>query len=421
MSLKNAIGGVALIAGTAIGAAVLALPVITAHLGFIQTLIIYGLCWVFMTVGALYLLEVNLMVGYGCNLISMAEKTLGSIGKYITWCIYLVLLYALTAAYLSGVGAWIVQGFQLFNLKLSPFESALIATLLTMFIILLGTAVTDWINRLLMIGLIGAFATLLFVVFEHMQLTSLFIQVNTLDLRPLPLIITAFGSAIVVPTLTDYLHGKPRQLLYVVLIGSLFPLIVYIIWESAILGTIPLSGNPGLLQIQQHGHAATDVTAALKTLLNNNLITHASIYFSIFALATSLLGVTLSLFDFLADGLHIAKRLKTRLWLSLVTFGPPLGFIIFMPKGFTFALSFAGIFVAILLGILPAIMAWQGRYRLNTPRPLQIIGGKPLIVLTVIFFMLVIGIECFNQCQLLLAKAGSLKETSSFDVDQPQS
>ncbi|MBS0287124.1 MAG: hypothetical protein JSR17_07500 [Proteobacteria bacterium] len=402
MSLKNAIGGVALLAGTAIGAAVLALPVITAHLGFFQTIIIYSLCWVFMTLGALYILEVNLMVGYGANLISMAQKTLGDFGKYFTWVVYLILLYALTAAYLSGVGAWITQGFEHFNLSLSPFYSALLATFLTMIVIFLGTAVTDWINRFLMIGLIGAFITLLTVVIEHIDVSLLFEQTRVFDVRPIPLIITAFGSAIVVPTLTEYLHGKPKQLLFVVLFGSLIPLLVYILWESAILGIIPIHGSPGLLEIQQHGHAATDVTAALNTLLHNTLITRASGYFSIFALITSLLGVCLSLFDFLADGLKVQKTLKTRLGLSLITFVPPLAFIIFFPRGFTFALSFAGIFVAILLGILPAMMAWQGRYHLKDEKPLQIWGGKYMIILSISFFLMVTFIECFNQYELLL-------------------
>ncbi len=402
MSLKNAIGGVALLAGTAIGAAVLALPVITAHLGLPQTIIIYCICWLFMTFGALYILEVNLLVGYGTNLISMAEKTLGNSGKYFTWVVYLILLYALTSAYLSGVGAWLTQGFNHFNISISHFESALLATFLTMMVILLGTAVTDWMNRFLMIGLIGAFVTLLSVIFKHVDPQLLLAQASAIDLRPFPLIITAFGSAIVVPTLTEYLHGKPKQLLYVVLIGSVIPLLVYITWESAILGIIPLQGEGGLLYIQKYGHAATDVTSALKSILHNQLITSASMYFSIFALITSLLGVCLSLFDFLADGLHVSKTFKTRLKLSLITFVPPLCFIIFFPKGFTFALSFAGIFVAILLGILPAIMAWQGRYCLKEAKPLQIWGGKGMIILTITFFLLVGAIECFNQYEALV-------------------
>src|SRR5437762_4567081 len=103
-----------------------------------------------------------------------------------------------------------------FDIKFSHFESALIVTVLTLIIIFLGTAVTDWINRFLMIALIGTFVTLLGATYQHVQIDLLFSQESVLDFRPLPLIITAFGFAIVIPTLTEYLHGKPKQLLWVI-------------------------------------------------------------------------------------------------------------------------------------------------------------------------------------------------------------
>jgi len=397
MSLKNAVGGVALIAGTAIGAAVLALPVTTAHLGFITTLCIYTICWFFMTLSALYLLETNLLVGVGTNLISMAEKTFGGFGKIFTFAIYLILLYALTAAYLDGASSWIRHGFSHFNFQIHPFNAAIIAALFTMCIITLGTAFTDWTNRFLMIGLISAFFTLGFSTGENINLELLFLQPNQFDITPLPLIITAFGSAIVIPTLTEYLHGKPKQLVWVVIIGSLIPLITYIIWEFVILGVIPVTGKVSLLTIQQHGHPATDVPLALQALLKNPWITQAATYFSIFALLTSLLGVTLSLFDFLADGLHLSKTFKHKLFLALITFIPPLGFTTFYPRGFIIALSFAGLFVAILLGILPAMMVYQARYRLQLKSPLKILGGKILLAFSILFFLCVSFTEIMNQ------------------------
>jgi len=264
-------------------------------------------------------------------------------------------------------------------------------------VISLGTAVTDWVNRILMIGLIGAFCTLLGLTVNHVDSALLYSQGAQIDLRPIPLMITAFGSAIVIPSLTEYLHGRKRQLYHVVLIGSLIPLFVYLLWEFCIVGIIPLKGADGLLFIQQQGHPVTDVPKALERALHTPLITTASSYFSIFALITSLLGVCLSLFDFLADGLRIQKKLKGKVLLSLITFVPPLIFVLFFPRGFNFALSFAGLFVALLLGILPAVMVWQGRYRLKLEKPLMPFLGKWSIILTIAFFLGVIAIECFNQ------------------------
>ncbi len=397
MSLKNAVGGIGLLAGTAIGAAILALPVATAHMGFTYTVCLYVLCWFFMTLSALYLLEVNFITGYGSNLVSMAEKTLGRTGEIFTIITYLILLYALMAAYLSGAGAWIEKVFHHYGMSIFPTYAALITAFLTILVIYLGTLFTDWVNRILMIGLLGTFATLLVFTFNHIQPELLISQNFTWDMRPFPLIITAFGSAIVIPTITDYLHGKAKQLVSVVLIGSLIPLLIYITWEMCIIGTLPMQGENGLMLIQQSGHPVTDVPLALRRELNNPIVTSMASYFSIFALVTSLLGVTLSLFDFLADGLQIKKNMIGKLKLSAITFLPPLAYIIFYPQGYSLTLSFAGLFVSVLLGILPILMVWRSRYVHHFSSPLKILGGKFLLVLGILFFIIVIGVECFNQ------------------------
>lgn len=413
MSLRNAVGGVSLIAGTAIGAGILALPIATAHLGFYQTIIIYAICWFFMTLSALYLLEANIYEKPGANLISMAQDTLGTYGRYFTWVIYLILLYALLSLYLTGSAAWVAYLSQQFGMVISPKICALAATLVTTVVIFLGTSVTDWINRLLMIGLISAFATLLTSSIPHLEPHNLTLRTDIVDLTPLPLIITAFGSAIVIPSITEYLHGKPKQLLQVVLIGCLFPLIAYILWEAIIVGTIPLQGDFGLLQIQQQDNVpsenaelqslVTGVPIALQHHLQKSWITLASFYFSIFVIMTSLLGVCLSLFDFLADGLNIPKKGHGKWQLTLYTFGPPLGLILFYPIGFMVILSFAGFFVAILLGILPGLMVWFGRYYRGYTSPIQIPGGKSLIALSIIFYIGIMAIETANQVRRLQA------------------
>lgn len=414
MSLKNAVGGIALIAGTTIGAGILAMPVATAHLGFIQTIAIYVTCWFFMTLSALYLLEANLYEKPGANLITMAQDTLGPYGRYFTWVTYLILLYSLLALYLTGSAAWISYSANHFGWTISPQVCALSATLTVTLIIFLGTAVTDWINRFLMIGLISAFATLLWGTTSHIEVPRLLFRPDIVDFTPLPLIITAFGSAIVIPSVTEYLHGKPKQLFNVVFIGCLLPLLIYILWELIIIGTLPLEGDFGLLQIQSQDaspvensglrHLVTDVPLAMEQYLQKPWITLASTYFSIFVLMTSLLGVCLSLFDFLADGLHLKKRGNSKGHLMLYTFAPPLALILFYPLGFTAILSFAGFFVAVLLGILPGLMVWFGRYYRGYSSRIEIPGGRVLITVSLLFYLAIMGIEIGNQTTYIKEK-----------------
>ena len=60
--------------------------------------------------------------------------------------------------------------------------------------------------------------------------------------------------------------------------------------------------------------------------LNNPLISLVARSFSIFAIVTSFLGVSLSLMHFLADGLKLKEAGKGKALLLLLTFIPPLLF-----------------------------------------------------------------------------------------------
>src|SRR5258708_36317236 len=96
------LGSILLIVGTSIGAGMLALPIATAQLGFIGSLILLFGCWFVMTAGAFLILEVNLWMPQNSNLISMAKATIGPLGQFISWVIYLLLLYSLLCAYIAG-------------------------------------------------------------------------------------------------------------------------------------------------------------------------------------------------------------------------------------------------------------------------------------------------------------------------------
>lgn len=395
MSLKNAFGATMLIVGTSVGAAVLALPIATAELGFLGTTLTYLICWFFMTIGALCVLEANLSSGFGTNMVSMSAQHLGATGKWVTWITYLILLYALTASYLTGASGWIMQLFGYFKVAMSAHSAAIIAAIIVMGIIFCGTHFTDLVNRILMVGLLAVFVMLTFVSIPHLEPQLLF-ATKGLKPQPLPLIITAFGYAIIVPTLANYLHGNNKQLYRIILWGSLIPLIIYLIWELLIVGILPLKGDISLNTIAASSNPVVSLPQQLELKLNQTNITLGMSYFSIFALFTSILGVCLSLFDFLADGLKLKKNVLGKAGLALLTFLPPLAFVYFFPQGFTFALSFAGIFVSILLGILPALMVWKITNRTAEKPSLGWVANKPLLALVIAFFGFVIMIECHN-------------------------
>jgi tyrosine-specific transport protein len=81
----------------------------------------------------------------------MAKRSLGTSGKIIAGCTYLILLYALISLYLTGGSAWIMQLLPKHNLNLN-FAIIGLASI-TGLVIFTGTKATDLLNRLLSIGL----------------------------------------------------------------------------------------------------------------------------------------------------------------------------------------------------------------------------------------------------------------------------
>ena len=109
--------------------------------------------------------------------------------------------------------------------------------------------------------------------------------------------------------------------------------------------------------------------------------------FSFFAITTSFIGVTLGLVDFLADGFKLKATLSHRFYLSLLVFIPPLVIVSIDPSLFFVALKFAGgVGCVLLLGFLPTLMIWVGRYvKKELKNTAEVRGGRPLLLLLFLF------------------------------------
>ncbi len=105
--MKNKILGSALmIAGTTIGAGMLAMPLTSAGIGFGATvLLLFGL-WLLLTYTGLLFMEVYQTAKRpDVGVASLAEQYFGMPGRVLTTGSLLILLYALLAAYITGGGS----------------------------------------------------------------------------------------------------------------------------------------------------------------------------------------------------------------------------------------------------------------------------------------------------------------------------
>lgn len=387
--------GILLIAGTTIGGGMLALPVLTSLTGFFPSLVVYLLCWLFMTCTGLLLLEICFWMEKDANIVSMAERTLGWGGKWAAWVLYLFLFYCLTLAYVVGCGDLVKE---ILQNTIPEWAGSLIFVALFAPLVFAGARVASRINVVLMLGLALSYLAFVFLGYKHVKPELLLYRDWSLALFAFPIAFTAFAYQGIIPTLVNYMHRDVKLTRMAIVIGSFIPLVIYVVWQGLILGIVPTYGPGGLVDALHNGDNAVQ---PLKNFINNPNVYIVGQFFAFFALVTSFLGVTLGLLDFLADGLNIKKTFFGKVLLCLLIFIPPLLFSFTYPGIFLMALDYAGGFgVALLLGLLPILMVWSGRYRMKLESVYALPGGRPLLVILILFVIF----ELVCQSSLLLGK-----------------
>lgn len=380
------IGGILLIIGTSLGGGMLALPIGTASSGLLNTSLALIICWVAMTLSAFFILEVNLYLPKGANMISMAHTTLGIPGKVVTWLTYLFLLYTLLSAYISG-GSDIVQSLLAsININGSIQIVTFIYVLCFAGIIYKGIKVIDTLNSSLMYAKLFAYFLLLFLIAPQVSIDKLQ-GGNWIYLKnAIMLLITSYGFAIIIPTLRDYFDDDIEQLKKVILIGSLFPLFCYLAWVTVIMGVIPKEGSDGLITLMHNDHATSGLAHALEHAVHQSTISNLFRFFSSISMLTAFLGVSLCLFDFLSDGLQLKKKGKPGYLLLSLVFIPPLCIVLFYPGIYIKAMQYAGLLCVILLLLLPALMIYVGRYYQHRQSSKFVTPGGKISIIFILLF-----------------------------------
>ena len=383
----SVVGSALLIAGSCVGAGMLGLPANSAMAGFGPSLFLFIATWLFMMTTGLLLLEVNLSFDREVNIVSMAGYTLGRLGSAAAWVLFLFLFYSLMVSFISGSGELFCDFVEeVGGVTLSHAMGSMMCTALFTVCIYFGAYTVDHFNRLLMGGMIITYLLLLTFAAPHITLSRL----QHVDIGNAfwvaPLMVISFGYHNLVPSLTHYLRGDGASLKRAIIYGSALPLVAYLLWECVILGVIPTSAFA-----EGHDHMVTHI---LRGVAASSAVVTVAQFFAFFAIVTTLLGVGLSLVDFLADGLSIRKGAIGRASLCLLALAPPLCLSLYSPHLFVSALKYAGGFGAVLLfGVLPAAMAWKGRSHWNHR---CVGGGKATLVAVMLFALAIFAIQLLN-------------------------
>ncbi|PJG84264.1 aromatic amino acid transport family protein [Conservatibacter flavescens] len=395
--MKNKILGSALmIAGTTIGAGMLAMPISTAGMGFIATsLLLIGLWAVFAYSGLLFVEVYQTAKQKDDGVATLAEQYFGIFGRILSTGTLLILLYGLSVAYMMGGGSLLSGILPSFteSADLNNKIAIVIFTFVLGAFVVIGTKSVDGITRLLFIGKLIAFAIVLLTMLPKSSLDNLMALPldYALVLSAIPVFFTSFGFHVIMGSINGYLDGNVHHFRKAVIIGTAIPLAAYLLWQLATHGVLSQSE---FMTIVQEDPTLNGLVNATRQITGSHLLGELIRIFSALALITSFLGVMLGVFEGLGD-LFKRYHLPNNRWsISLVAFVPPL-LLALSENSFLTVLSYAGLMCAFYCLLLPVILAW--RTRVTHPNlPYRVFGGNITLALAFIIAIVSFIYYSFN-------------------------
>ncbi|KAH9741857.1 hypothetical protein KPL70_002772 [Citrus sinensis] len=322
-------------------AGILAIPAVTQEAGFLASAV--------AVVTGLLIAEVNVntmceLGSGGVSLVSMAMRTIGTVGVQIASWSYIFIHYALLVAYVAR-SSDILTNF----LGIPLWESATLFSLILGGLCYFGSQrFIGAANGALVVGIIISFTAL---VPSHVTLP------NAIEVK--------------------------------IELKSLVAWQLQQFYQTGSISGLEMSSGQIVDPIQQLRSSNGAVGPIIEV-------------FSFLAIATSYIGFILGLSDFLADLLKLPSG-QSSPQPYLLTLIPPLVLSLLDPEIFFKALDFAGTYgVLVLFGILPAVMSWSDRYSSSSPSmtiPRIVPRGK-------LTLSLVIGVAGYIILSEILEKFG---------------
>ncbi|ENG4185633.1 tryptophan permease [Providencia rettgeri] len=397
------LGGAMIIAGTAVGAGMFSIPMVTSGVWFSGSVVLLIYTFICMLLSGLMILEANMNYPAGASFHTMVKDLLGTTWNSINSLSVTFVLYILTYAYISA-GSSIITANLSGHIQIPQAGAGFIFAFIVAFIVWLSTRAVDRLSTILIGGMVITFIMSIGGMISTASPAILFNQVEQSDhqylpyaLAALPYLLTSFGYHGNVPGLVKYYNKDSRSVVMSLVFGATITVVIYILWQYAIQGNIPRSA---FIEIRESGNNIDALLTQMNISTKNSFISQFLNLFSYMALASSFLGVSLGLFDFIADFFKFKDNQQGRFKSVLVTFVPPTILALIFPNGFIYAIGFAGLAATIWAVIVPALMAKASRVRYPN-NSYKAPGGTFIIIFVILFGVI-------NAVAHLLSLAGLL-------------
>ena len=375
-------GAACVVAGTAIGAGVLVLPLVCAKVGFLSGLLLMAGSWFVAYFMALVALELNLQAGSGHTLGALGKKFSGHAARFLGDGSVKILCYVLFMAYLCGGADVAVSMCK--SVGVSVYENTMKHIFAGAFIVLMacGVRYAERWNRVLFAGIcvifLAAIAVLVMAAPRSLSAPEVSIRWDAFSLRDaliLPVLFTSFGFQVVFHTLTNYCKKDKDVLRKAFFWGSFVPFLFYLIWTFGALYVVAHVNREVYLQLMAGQGTLGDLMAALTGVLGQTkgwcaemlrkVFMSGGVFLtlSLLAILTSMVGVSLGLatsWESILPKREAAPGVQ-RFISVLIAVVPAWGGAIFFPRFFVRFLAFAGCVLAVIAVFLPLYLLHKQR------------------------------------------------------------
>lgn len=401
--------GIMVIAGTVIGGGMFALPVDLSGAWFFWGAFILIIAWFSMLHSGLLLLEANLNYPVGSSFNTITKDLIGNKWNIVSGFTVAFVLYILTYAYISANGAIISETISMnMGYRVTPRIVGICTAIFVASVLWISSLAASRITSLFLgikiISFIIVFGSFFFQVdFSILRDTAGQAQNNAsyfpYIFMALPVCLASFGFHGNIPSLIICYGKRKDKLIKSIVFGSLLALVIYLFWLYCTMGNISRESFSEI--IASGGNVDSLVKSFLGT-RQTGIIEFCLLVFSNLAVASSFFGVTLGLFDYLADLFKFDNSAMGRFKTVLLTFLPPALLYLIFPNGFIYGIGGAGLCATIWAVIIPAVLALKARQKF--PNKMFTVWGGVIIPTIVILFGVAVIVCWFGNVFNLLPR-----------------
>jgi tyrosine-specific transport protein len=348
--MKKMVNAVFLVAGTAVGAGLISLPLATANVGLFWSLIVIAASFFVAYQTSCMAINLSVVAQKGLSIVELSQEFSGRAACIISMINFYILSFALLTVYFSATVS-IASHFTNTHMN-------------TLFSILCGLVFLGLFSlKIKAFNRANSFMFLLLIFSVVIILTSLYskqtipFEVNFVRAKDifylLPIMFTSFGVQNVCPFVFNYLDMDTKKVKRAFLLGILIAAVIYTVWIYTILNTVHTSDTSFYDKILTHDVVSGELVNFLCKISSSQ---YSSLFFeglTLFAIITSAIGIGLGLIE------SLRGICKYRSLVAPAVIAVPVFTTIFVPNVFMNVLAFGGIIATIFVIFMPFYLTVQ--------------------------------------------------------------